>query len=134
MRHDHSNRERDLTESIGSLLTQDHDEIDALFQRAVDGDSAARTAFEERLRLHMRIEEEILFPALSDTPLAVPARVMVKEHDLLRDLLDKDDLEALPSCLGSHNVKEENVIYPACEGPTFAPQLAKVREALAARR
>ena len=122
-----------MNESIAGLLTADHEEIDALFAKAVEGDAPALEAFKKRLRLHMRLEEELLFPVLSGTSLAAPARVMTGEHDRLRGLLDDDDLQALPTCLGSHNVKEERVIYPACEGPAFEPVVARLRDALGTR-
>jgi iron-sulfur cluster repair protein YtfE (RIC family) len=117
--------------TVQTLLEADHREIDAAFDKAVAGDRSALATFKQRLEMHMKIEEEILFPALAGTPLATPCRVMAKEHDLLRELLADDDLQALPTCLGSHNNKEERVIYPACTGPAFEATVSAIERALA---
>ncbi len=119
--------------SIAELLEKDHREIDALFEKAAAGDREALAAFKEQLVRHMDIEEQILFPALAQTPFAVPCRVMAKEPDILRDLLAADDLQALPTCLGPHNDKEEQVIYPACAGPGFGDLTSRIAAALAGR-
>ena len=118
--------------SLGELLEADHREIDELLEKGAAGDIAALTAFKKRLTAHMDAEEQILFPALAGTPLATPFRMMTKEHDLLRELLADDDLQALPTCLGSHNNKEERVIYPACVGPAFEALIPRVAAALGA--
>ncbi|MHB8417546.1 MAG: hemerythrin domain-containing protein [Myxococcales bacterium] len=119
-----------MNEPLTAFLTADHEDIDLLLARAIEGDVASLAAFKSQLRLHMRVEEEILFPAIEGTPLALPARAMIRDHALLRELVDDDDLQALPTCLGSHNVKEERIVYSACERPEFASVLARVRKAL----
>jgi iron-sulfur cluster repair protein YtfE (RIC family) len=116
--------------SVAELLTEDHDQIDALFERAAKGDASALAAFKGRLRAHMQVEEELLFPLLDDASFSAPVAVMKKEHDRLRELLEEDDFEFIGNCLGSHNSKEERVIYPACTGPRFAPIAGQISAAL----
>ena len=115
--------------SVAELLTEDHDQIDVLFEKAVKGDSAALSAFKVRLLAHMQVEEELLFPLL-DESFSAPVAVMKREHDRLRGLLDEDDFEFIVTCLGSHNSKEERIIYPACSGPRFASLVPQISAAL----
>ncbi len=116
--------------SVAQLLTEDHDHIDVLFEQAVKGDSAALSVFKVRLRAHMQIEEELLCPLLVDQALSAPRAVMKREHDRLRGLLDEDDFDFIATCLGSHNSKEERIIYPACTGPRFASLVTEIGAAL----
>lgn len=98
--------------------------------------------FRREMEEHIRLEEEIMFPAFERDPAMArgPTVVMRAEHQAIRGLLDQvEDALAderpvgrtsaeLKAQLGAHNFKEERVLYPAFE--RMAP--ASVRAALAA--
>jgi regulator of cell morphogenesis and NO signaling len=91
--------------------------------------------FRTRLEQHIGWEEDILFPifeqetGMFDTG---PTEVMRREHHQIGDLLQAIDEKILAgnlqgvdeakigllAILGPHNVKEENVIYPALDDLT----------------
>jgi iron-sulfur cluster repair protein YtfE (RIC family) len=85
-------------------------------------------AFREELEEHIRIEEDVMFPALDPflSP-ASPTAVMRVEHreiarcvDLLDQLLDAEQpiaeaVDRLEAVLAEHNRKEEGVLYPTFE-------------------
>jgi hypothetical protein len=118
--------------TVQTLLEEDHREIDALFEKAVAGDHAALARSGTPSSSHEDRGRDSL-PDARSPPLATPCHVMTKEHDLLRELLADDDLQALPTCLGSHDNKEERVIYPACAGPAHAATASAIERALAKR-
>jgi regulator of cell morphogenesis and NO signaling len=126
---------------VNEALSWDHDRLDSLVHRVFearrDSDlAAARATFAEfdlGLRRHIRFEEEILFPAFEERT-GMPAQggptgVMRAEHReieaILAGLADavgqqgpaaetlRADLERV---LGSHNQKEEQVLYPGIDG------------------
>lgn len=80
-----------------SLLTQDHRDVEALFDRFESG-SGAKTRLKlaqeicTALRLHARVEEEIFYPAareaIDETDLVAEAEV---EHDSAKYLMDRID-------------------------------------------
>lgn len=140
------------TDTIASFFSRDHDEIDAILEkveRGVPGKLAQFELFDRRLERHIRWEEELLFPAaeraepsLADGPIAV----MRVEHDHIRRLkravlealragdeatarLNLDELRAI---LGGHNVKEERVLYPACDALIDPEKSSRLLERLAA--
>ncbi|HET9316295.1 MAG TPA: hemerythrin domain-containing protein [Vicinamibacteria bacterium] len=122
---------------IGEALAWDHDRLDSLealaFACLASGDTqGAREAWDTLatgLRRHIRFEEEILFPAFGEaTGVAAergPVAVMLEEHREIEALLTgisaalggsgagAPALRArLQEVLGTHNAKEEQVLYP----------------------
>ncbi len=123
------------TASITEYMTAQHKECDRLLARAEqaaaagDWDTARAEfeAFDALTRLHLRREEEILFPAFEErTGMTTgPTAVMRMEHEQMRAVLD--DMAAAvrnrdtDSYLGEsetsmiltqqHNMKEEQILY-----------------------
>ena len=82
------------------------------------------------LRRHIYLEEAFLFPPLTTAGLTMPIFVMVREHGELWDAMDALDTllaadtdtttlhnacRELLAKLGTHNAKEEPVIYPQAD-------------------
>jgi iron-sulfur cluster repair protein YtfE (RIC family) len=133
--------------TITEFYEQDHDRLDELFktfQRLKRSDFAkAKEAFKEfkyGLQRHIVWEEEILFPLWEkETGISEggATSVMRTEHRQIGQHLeaihqkvvdqnpdsDKEEQELL-NILGSHNMKEERVLYPGIDRVTSA----KVRE------
>jgi iron-sulfur cluster repair protein YtfE (RIC family) len=127
--------------TISTFYEQDHDRLDELFktfQKFKRSDFAkAKEAFKEfkfGLQRHIVWEEDLLFPlwekktGMSD---GGPTFVMRNEHrqigQLLEAIHDKvadqnlecdQEEQALLNLLGSHNMKEERVLYPAIDQVT----------------
>jgi iron-sulfur cluster repair protein YtfE (RIC family) len=127
--------------TISTFYEQDHDRLDELFktfQKFKRSDFAkAKEAFKEfkfGLQRHIVWEEDLLFPlweektGMSD---GGPTFVMRNEHRqigrLLEAIHDKvadqnpdcdQEEQALLNLLGSHNMKEERVLYPAIDQVT----------------
>ena len=136
-------------ETINRFFGQDHDRLDELFrafQRLKRWDFAkAKEAFVEfqfGLQRHIVWEEDLLFPlweektGMSD---GGPTFVMRTEHSRIRQQLeairqkvaeenpDSDQEEqALLATLGTHNMKEEQVLYPALDQITTFEERAAV--------
>jgi iron-sulfur cluster repair protein YtfE (RIC family) len=126
-------------DSITRYLSWDHDRLDGLLgevtRRVEAGNFKAASsifvAFEDGLRRHMRVEEEILFPLFeARTGLTHgPTATMRAEHRgisaelvRMRQALEAGDrsgyavgLEQLHGLLGPHGDKEEQVLYPATD-------------------
>lgn len=126
---------------ISEFFEQDHDRLDELFktfQKFKRSDFAkAKEAFKELkfgLQRHIVWEEDILFPlwegktGMSD---GGPTFVMRAEHRRIGQLLEaihdkvaEQNLESdqeeqvLLDLLGSHNMKEERVLYPSIDQVT----------------
>ena len=125
--------------SIAAYLTDDHRTCDDLFSRAENavsrgdlaaaGDSLAR--FRAAIAVHFDREENVLFPAFERATGTEhgPTAVMRAEHTQIRALLDAIDA-ALDACDGprasglceslavliqQHNMKEEQILYPASD-------------------
>jgi iron-sulfur cluster repair protein YtfE (RIC family) len=132
-------------QTISAYYEQDHDRLDELFktfQRLKRSDFAkAKEAFKEfrfGLQRHIVWEEDVLFPLWEErTGMSEggPTFVMRHEHRQIGQQLeavhqkvadqdpDSDQEErALLDLLGSHNMKEERVLYPAID------QLTSVEE------
>ncbi len=132
-------------ESITSYMELDHDLIDGFVARAVDaaeaGDLGTMQAeggeFLRRLRRHIEMEEDVLFPAFEQRTGMVeagPSRQMRVEHELMQPILARmqDALAAqdgggwrqatrsLLEILQPHNVKEEQMMYPMLDDATGA--------------
>jgi len=122
--------------SDANWLYHDHGEYEAMLEacrQAAEREDWKRAArlFDElvsRLRLHMRMEEEVVFPAYEEAtggPQA-PTRALREEHDeivrLLRDLAtvlktnDSDrfleSLAPLVRAMTRHHEKEEQIFLP----------------------
>lgn len=127
--------------SIGAFFERDHDRLDALFQsfqRWKRQDIAkAQDAFRELkfgLQRHIVWEEELLFPLWEEKTgmsEAGPTFVMRNEHRQIGAQLDAihhkvtqqnsesdPEEQALQQLLGSHNLKEERVLYPSIDQVT----------------
>jgi iron-sulfur cluster repair protein YtfE (RIC family) len=126
-------------DSITRYLSWDHDRLDGLLseatQRVEEGHlPQARSifaAFDEGLRRHIRLEEDLLFPLFeSRTGMRNgPTNVMRAEHRVIEGELERmrRGLEAgdaseygtglanLHGVLGPHNAKEEHVLYPTTD-------------------
>lgn len=122
--------------TIAELFEKDHDEIDALLELVDFGDGAAALPrlkeFDFRLERHIVWEEDLLFPAAARAEACLahgPIPVMLAEHVQIRaaksaalEKLAKGDgagarrhVDAMLAVLQSHNMKEEQMLYPACD-------------------
>jgi regulator of cell morphogenesis and NO signaling len=129
--------------TISAFYEQDHDQLDELFktfQKLKRSDFAkakeAFKAFKFGLQRHIVWEEDLLFPLWEEkTGMSEggPTFVMRAEHRLIGQQLetihgkvaeqnpDSDQEEhMLLELLGSHNRKEERVLYPAIDQLTSA--------------
>lgn len=132
-------------QTISKFFEQDHDRLDELFktfQQLKRSDFAkAKEAFKDfkfGLQRHIVWEEDLLFPLWEEkTGLAEggPSFVMRNEHRQIGQQLeaihqkvaeqnpDSDQEEqSLLTLLGSHNMKEERVLYPAIDDVTSAEE------------
>ena len=125
---------------VNEALSWDHDRLDdleaAAFQARAAGDLPSAfdlySEFAFGLRRHIGFEEDLLFPAFEQgtgmPPTAGPTAVMRTEHREILQLLEQIELgigdAAAPvaalralfhAVLGEHNVKEEQVLYPAVD-------------------
>jgi uncharacterized protein (DUF2249 family)/hemerythrin-like domain-containing protein len=125
---------------INEALSWDHDRLEdleaAAFQARAAGDLAAAfdlyAEFAFGLRRHIGFEEDLLFPAFEAgsgmPPTAGPTAMMRAEHREILRLLEEIEAgigdAAAPvaalrasfhAVLGEHNVKEEQVLYPAVD-------------------
>lgn len=126
------------TKSIASYYEKDHDRLDGLFKTF---QSTKRTDFQKAkeafvqfkfgLQRHIIWEEDILFPSFEQkTGMrdGGPTAVMRMEHREIRDALEtihakvagndpnSDEAEQrLVAVLTQHNIKEEEILYPAVD-------------------
>jgi iron-sulfur cluster repair protein YtfE (RIC family) len=120
--------------TLASFYAVDHDDIDRILEhfraanaRREPGAVATYREFKARLERHIGWEEDILFPLferLSGLRDNGPTVVMRSEHRTIRTLLDaidaalrhgtsiEADESALLAALATHNMKEENILYP----------------------
>lgn len=131
--------------TISSFFEEDHDRLDELFksfQQLKRSDFAkAKEAFNDfmfGLQHHIVWEEDLLFPLWEEkTGMAEggPTFVMRAEHRQIGQQLEalqakvsdqnpdsEQEEQALLSLLGSHNMKEERVLYPAIDGATSSEE------------
>ncbi|MBI2118916.1 MAG: hemerythrin domain-containing protein [Elusimicrobia bacterium] len=119
---------------IADFMSKDHDRLDGLFKefqtkKNQETESAKNSFFDFKsgLERHIVWEEEILFPIFEERTgmQGGPTAVMRMEHIQIKGLLssiydqilkinfETESLESqLSGILSSHNVKEENVLYP----------------------
>ena len=143
------------TLAISAFFREDHDRLDALFQsfqtlKQKDWSKAkeAFTQFKAGLERHIRWEEDLLFPLWEDkTGMSDggPTFVMRHEHRQIEEQLhtinqnlaagsiDNDQAEqALLTLLGSHNLKEERVLYPSIDQVTTPAECGNIFEKMKA--
>lgn len=120
-------------DDLAAFFTADHQACDAAWaevEAAPDLATAAPLlqAFDRRMRRHLAMEEEVLFPAFdaaSGMAGMGPPAVMRAEHAQMRAVLDQmvgaSDLRALHNLgdtllmlIQQHNLKEEGMLYPMC--------------------
>lgn len=143
-------------ETISSYMQQDHVLIDGIAERAVAAAAARDWAafardgaeFLQRLRLHIEVEERLLFPAFEQRTgmaSAGPSVQMRVEHEQMRPILGQIEAalaardatgyrlstKALFDILVPHNQKEEQMMYPMLDeavGAEAGALLGEVRE------
>ena len=121
------------------FFTADHracDEMWAAVEAAAEAGDAANVtaafaAFDKAMRRHLDMEEQVLFPAFEKaTGITMgPTQVMRAEHQQMRGLLDQmaqaaghdsdalvDHGDTLLMLIQQHNLKEEGMLYPMCDG------------------
>jgi len=125
--------------TISSLLSRHHRICDERLEHSAeavgrsDWEVAARcfTSFRDELARHIRLEEDVLFPAFEKASGTTegPTAVMRAEHARIASLLDEldRDLNARDAdgfqsayarfsiLMSDHNRKEEQILYPACD-------------------
>lgn len=140
--------------SPNTFFSKDHRDCDALWgevEAAVDAgdEGAARdawTRFSDAMHRHLRMEEEVLFPAFEQATgmhQGGPTFVMRHEHEQMRGLLSQmaalleaGDLEGLVDqgdtllmLIQQHNAKEEGMLYPMADR-ALGDQWPSLRERL----
>jgi len=136
--------------SVKQYFEEDHDRLDSLFtafQTLKRSDAAAaKEKFKEfitGLTRHIVWEEEILFPLFEERTgmkNSGPTEVMRQEHRLIGGHLDaihdkvraadpdSDEEEtALLAVLKAHNMKEEQILYPAIDEGLDAEAVKRVK-------
>jgi hemerythrin-like domain-containing protein len=107
-----------------------------LADHRLDDAEFAFSVLDRRLRDHMAVEEETIFPVIDswldgDGGFAAPLR---GDHDAIRQLLEQVSaalgrrerdaalmtLSQLATCLGEHSDREDEVLYPAAESVSSA--------------
>ncbi len=144
----------DTSHGLVEFFTLKHRQCDGRWADVVtaaetgDADAVKATwrTFQGELLRHLRMEEEVLFPAFEQTTGMTdggPTFVMRSEHDQMRGLLEQmdaaadagnhdelDDLgDTLLMLIQQHNQKEEHMLYPMAEQALTA-EWAKIRERL----
>lgn len=137
--------------SIARDLEAEHRSIDALLEQFVSGlDQEVRPELfrdsSRELRQHIYVEEAHLFPPLRAVGMIPPVLVMLREHGELWDVLETvdrllaDDQPDIPSLrrecdrltglLEAHNMKEEQILYPAADETLATEDLEQVATSL----
>lgn len=144
-----------VDEGAQQYFATDHRECDAAWaalEGAVSRGDAVKTAalwkdFEARMRRHLAMEEEVLFPAIEEATGmrgGGPVAVMRYEHEQMRGLLAEmarraasgdfdgvlDQGDTLLMVIQQHNAKEEGILYPLADnvlGATWPAIAAKLR-------
>ena len=144
----------DTSQGLKEFFTLDHRRLDdkwaeveaAVQARDVDAEKSSWRSFQRELLRHLRMEEEVLFPAFEQATGMTdggPTFIMRSEHDQMRGLIeqmgaaaDGDDYDELVDLgdtllmlIQQHNQKEEHMLYPMAEQALTA-DWAKIRERL----
>jgi uncharacterized protein (DUF2249 family) len=137
--------------TITDFFQTDHRRLDAIYESFREAlkeerwEEASRSfrEFSLGLKRHIRIEEEILFPAFerkTGMKDSGPTFVMRMEHVEIKELLDKvlhaadgkdvkrasDDSCSLTNILAEHNMKEEHILYPESDSSLSDAERAMV--------
>ena len=146
----------DVAAGLVEFFSQDHRDCDARWADveelldSADMDTAAPAwqKFDDGMRRHLAMEEDILFPAfdsMSGMGGGGPTAMMRMEHQQMRGLLDQigeamqsgDAQEALDigdtllMLIQQHNVKEEGMLYPMAQnmlGGQWAELVARLEK------
>lgn len=130
----------DIEAGLADFFAQDHRDCDSRWAELeglldngdTDAANQAWREFDDGMRRHFAMEEDILFPAFdarSGMGGGGPTAMMRMEHQQMRGLLDQigaamnsDDAEealdlgdTLLMVIQQHNVKEEGMLYPMAE-------------------
>lgn len=111
------------------VLAGQHRQIDAGIRAVADGagEPAALAESLALLRLHLYVEEALLFPPLAESGLTMPVFVMKREHGQMWPLLEalsatgaadaarQATARQLFQLLQMHNPKEESIVYTALD-------------------
>ncbi len=141
-------------QSLKEFFTLDHRKCDGKWAEvetaaeagAADAVAESWCAFQSQLLKHLRMEEEVMFPAFEQATGMTgggPTFVMRSEHDQMRGLLEQmgaaadagvhDELvdlgDTLLMLIQQHNQKEEHMLYPMAE-QALAAEWEKIRERL----
>jgi iron-sulfur cluster repair protein YtfE (RIC family) len=144
----------ETSQSLREFFTLDHRRIDDKWAEVetaaqagdVDAEKESWSAFQGELLRHLRMEEEVMFPAFERATGMTdggPTFVMRSEHDQMRGLIeqmsaaaegdDHDELvdlgDTLLMLIQQHNQKEEHMLYPMAEQALTA-DWAKIRDRL----
>ncbi len=129
-----------IDQGANAFFTDDHrmcDEAWATLEAALsDGDGKRAVAlwadFDAKMKRHLAMEEEVLFPALEDATgmhNVGPVAVMRHEHGQMRGLLSEmgrlnglgefesvlNQGDTLLMLISQHNAKEEGILYPMAD-------------------
>ena len=138
--------------SPSQLLAAQHREIDRqmlAFKDGTEGLDGLRNVL-TLLRLHLYVEEELLFPAVTTQALAMPLYILQYEHGQMWDFIERlaaacknqstatdaarDDCRKLLKLFKVHNPKEEDLVYAAADrAATTDPDNTLVSDIKAAR-
>ena len=130
----------DIDAGLAAYFTRDHQDCDDLWaeleEKLDEGDEASVQglwqAFENSIRRHLAMEEDVLFPAFdarSGMGGGGPTAMMRMEHQQMRGLLDQigasveagdtdeamDVGDTLLMLIQQHNIKEEGMLYPMAQ-------------------
>jgi hemerythrin-like domain-containing protein len=143
----------DPNSSLSEYFVGEHRGCDGLWAEvesaveagAAESIAAAWRRFDQDLRRHLAMEEEILFPAFEAATGMTqgPTQVMRMEHAQMRGVLDQmqaaadsgdhqellDQGDTLHLLIQQHNQKEEHMLYPMSER-ALAPDWPELREKL----
>jgi iron-sulfur cluster repair protein YtfE (RIC family) len=137
---------------VTEMLEQDHREAEELFQKIKDTNGAARaglvTKLADALKLHMQVEEDIVYPAIARQ--VDDGEEMVKEarteHEGARkDLADVESLspnepgfdgalDLLEAGISHHVEEEEDEVFPKFRESVDASELEELGAKVAAAK
>ncbi|BBY83686.1 hemerythrin domain-containing protein [Mycolicibacterium pulveris] len=146
-----------MSATLSAALEHEHRVIDRGIEIFADGANSrapSNVTAEQRdalvnavevLRRHIYLEEEYLFPPLRAAGMVGPVMVMVHEHAQMWPLLDQIEesladgnaataaqlCRELLAQLGSHNWKEERILYPQADDTLSAADRDELSELVA---
>jgi iron-sulfur cluster repair protein YtfE (RIC family) len=133
-----------------ALLKQDHKEAKAMLKQLADSKPGARreqtvAKLDAALRLHMQIEEELVYPLVAERVGREDAEEANVEHSLARDGLSKlaelDDepgfgaaVAMLTAGINHHVKEEEQEMFPDLKKKLDRPTLMELGDQVAAAK